>query len=411
MPGMLEGIRVLELGEGISAPFCARLLADYGADVVKLEHPSGDPGRRSGPFAGDDPHPEKSIPFLYLNTNKRSITLDPATASGRLLLDRLLQTADVVVENISRPTPGNQPGFPGQREPSEKYFPAAIFPDIFEDQDRLVVTSITPFGQTGPRRDLAATDIVNLAFSGLLYHSGDSDREPLRNALDQSLYVAGINGAVATTAALFHRWTTGQSSSVDVSVVECLASHLVQAVPYYNFMGAIKGRRPVRGSGFEELMPARDGYVIPSVQGSQPWSAVADLIGVPALHDERFSTGAGRIEFGEHLNALLLEGLAQWDRKPLFQASGERRLVFGMAQDAGDLCQCPHLWERDFFTTVDHPVAGTADYPGLGPRLSGMTYRVRRPAPLLGQHNAEIYRDELGLTSGELVQLKAAGAI
>ena len=408
---MLEGIRVLELGEGISAPFCARLLADYGADVVKLEPPGGDPGRRAGPFAGDDPHPEKSIPFLYLNTNKRSITLDPATASGRLLLDRLLQTADVVVENISRPAPQSQPGFPGQREPSEKCFPAAIFPGISGDHDRLVVTSITPFGQTGPRRDLAATDIVNLAFSGLLYHSGDSDREPLRNALDQSLYVAGINGAVATTAALFHRWTTGRSSRVDVSVVECLASHLVQAVPYYNFMGAIKGRRPVRGSGFEELMPARDGYVIPSVQGSQPWSAVADLIGVPALQDERFSTGAGRIEFGEDLNALLLEGLAQWDRKPLFQASGERRLVFGMAQDAGDLCQCPHLWERGFFTTVDHPVAGTADYPGLGPRLSGMTYHVRRPAPLLGQHNAEIYRDELGLASGELAQLKAAGAI
>ena len=272
-----------------------------------------------------------------------------------------------------------------------------------------MATSITPFGQTGPRRDLAATDIVNLAFSGLLYHSGDSDREPLRNALDQSLYVAGINGAVATTAALFHRWTTGRSSRVDVSVVECLASHLVQAVPYYNFMGAIKGRRPVRGSGFEELMPARDGYVIPSVQGSQPWSAVADLIGVPALRDERFSTGAGRIEFGEELNALLLEGLAQWDRKPLFQASGERRLVFGMAQDAGDLCQCPHLWERGFFTTVDHPIAGRADYPGMGPRLSSVPYQVRRPAPLLGQHNGEIYRHELGFTSRGIGPAKVGG--
>ena len=130
MPGMLDGIRVLELGEGISAPFCARLLADYGADVIKLEHPGGDPGRRAGPFVGDDPHPEKSIPFLYLNTNKRSVTLDPGTASGRLLLDRLLQTADVVVENISRPSPENQPGFPSEREPSEKYSPAAVFPEI-----------------------------------------------------------------------------------------------------------------------------------------------------------------------------------------------------------------------------------------------------------------------------------------
>ena len=400
MPGMLDGVRVLELGEGVSAPFCARLLADYGADVIKLEPPRGDSSRRAGPFAGDDPHPERSIPFLYLNTNKRSVTLDPSTSSGRVLLGRLVQTADVLVENLSWPASGQG----AENLPED-------FRELFEDNPSLVVTSITPFGQTGPHRDFSATDIVSLAFSGLLYHSGDSDREPLRNALDQSLYVAGINGAVATTAALFQRWTTGKRSHVDVSVMECLASHLVQAVPYYNFMGAIKGRRPVRGSGFEELMPARDGYVIPSVQGSQPWSAVADLIGVPELQDERFATGSGRIEFGEELNALLLKGLGEWDRKPLFQASGERRLVFGMAQDAGDLCECPHLAARDFFAAVDHPVAGAAEYPGLGPRLSSMPYEVRRPAPLLGQHNSEIYRDELGLTPVELAQLKAAGTI
>ena len=127
---------------------------------------------------------------------------------------------------------------------------------------------------------------------------------------------------------------TGRGQAIDVSTVECLASHLVQALPYYNYMGAIKGRRPVRGSGFEELMPARDGYVIPSVQGSQPWSTVAELIGVPELQDERFASGSGRIEFGEEIHELLLQGLAQWDRKALHQASGERRLVFGMAQDA-----------------------------------------------------------------------------
>ena len=336
------------------------------------------------------PHPEKSIPFLYLNTNKRGITLRPDTATGQMLLDKLLATADVLVEN-------------GQ--------PADDQAQLADTNPGLIVTSITPFGQTGPYRDLAATDIVTLAFSGLMYHSGDSDREPLRNALDQSFYVAGINGAVAAVAALFQRLTTGRGSHVDVSVMECLASHLCQAVPYYSCMGAIKGRRPVRGSGFEELMPARDGYVIPSVQGSQPWAAIAELIGVPELQDPRFASGSGRIEFGEELKQLLLDGLAQWDRKPLFQASGERRLVFGMAQDAGDLYECPHLRERDFFKTVEHPEAGAADYPGMGPRLSGMPYQVRRPAPLLGQHNGEVYIDELGFTTADLVQLKASGAI
>ena len=392
----MNGVRVLELGGYVSAPFCARLLADYGADVVKIERPgAGDEARHMGPFAGDDPHPEKSIPFLYLNTNKRGVTLDVDTVSGAGLLGRLLESADVLVENYP---PDARPSCLDPEALSERY-------------PHLIVTSITPFGQTGPYRDFAATDIVTTAISGLMYHSGDSDQEPLRNALNQSFYVAGINAAVATTAAIFQRMFIGQGQAIDVSTVECLASHLVQAVPYYNYTGAIKGRRPVRGSGFEELMPARDGYVIPSVQGSQPWSTVAELIGVPELQDERFASGSGRIEFGEEIHDLLVEGLAQWDRKTLHQASGERRLVFGMAQDAGDLHDCPHLHEREFFRTVSHPVAGEARYPGMGPRLSGMEYQVRHHAPLLGQHNSEIYGDELGCSAAELAHLRALGAI
>ena len=180
---------------------------------------------------------------------------------------------------------------------------------------------------------------------------------------------AGANAAAATLVAVFARMASGEGQHVDVSVAECLAAHLVQPVPYYNYMGATKGRRPVRGSGFEELMPARDGYVVPSVQGSQPWETVADLIGLEELHDPRFASGAGRIANGEELKTLLIEGLAQWDRLPLFIASGERRLVFGMAQDAGDLVACPHLAARGFYREVEHPVAGPATYPGMGARL------------------------------------------
>jgi len=395
--GILEGVRVLDLGSHVSGPFCAKLLADYGADVIKVEPPDvGDVARRAGPFAGDDPHPEKSIPFLYLNTNKRGITLDCGSKTGRLVLNTLLPKIDVLVENCP---------------PKEARSFEIDYATLSRVNPALVVTSITPFGQTGPYRDLAATDIVTCALSGLMYHSGDSDREPLRNALDQSLYVAGANAAAATLAALFQRLSTGLGQHVDVSVAECLASHLVQAVPYYSYMGAIKGRRPVRSSGFEELMPARDGYVVPSVQGSQPWSVVASLIGSEELQDERFATGSGRIEHGEELKQLLIDGLAHWDRKPLFEASGERRLVFGMAQDAGDLYECPQLKERAFFVDVDHPVAGPARYPGSGPKLLGLDFEIERPAPLLGQHNAEIYRDELGYTSEDLVNLRASRVI
>ena len=396
LAGLLDGIRVLDLGGHISAPFCARLLADYGADVIKIEPPGGDVSRRSGPFAGDHPHPEKSVVFLYTNTNKRGITLDLASQTGKTLLSQLIKSSDILVQNF---------------DPREAERLGLTYPTIGGLNPRLVTTSITPFGKTGPYKDFAATDLVTCALSGLMYHSGDSDREPLRNALDQSFHVAGINAAVATLAAIFQRLTTGTGQQVDVSVIECLASHLVQPVPYYNYMGAIKGRRPVRGSGFEELMPARDGYVAPSVQGSQPWSTVADLIGLEELQDGRFATGAGRIEHGEELQELLIQGLAEWDRKPLFQASGERRLVFGMAQDADDLYHCPHLQDRGFFVEVEHPVAGKAAYPGGGPRLSGAEYQVYRPAPLLGQHNQEIYCGELGYTKEDLAKLREMGVI
>ena len=394
---MLAGLRVLDLGPGIAPSFCAKMLADYGAEVIKVEPPGeGDPARRLGPFVGDDPHPEKSIPFLYINTGKRGVTLDYSSESGRALLHSLLDDADVLVE-----------GFPPSQAPNSAF----SYEDLSRSHPRLVVTSVTPFGQDGPYKDFQATDIITCAMSGLMYHSGDSDKEPLRNALDQSLYVAGANAAAATLVAVFARLTSGEGQHVDVSVAECLASHLVQPVPYYNYMGATKGRRPVRGSGFEELMPARDGYVVPSVQGSQPWETVADLIGLEELHDPRFASGAGRIANGEQLKALLIEGLAQWDRLPLFVASGERRLVFGMAQDAGDMVACPHLAERGFYHEVDHPVAGPASYPGMGAKLFDRPAEAPTPAPLLGQHNAEVYGGELGYNADTLLALRYAGVI
>ncbi len=394
---MLDGLRVLDFGPGIAPSFCAKLLADYGAAIVKVEPPGGgDPARRMGPFVGDDPHPEKSIPFLYVNTGKRSVTLDYSTDSGHTVLLKLLDDADVLVEGFS---------------PSQTAQSAIYYEELSRTHPRLVVTSVTPFGQDGPYRDFQATDIITCAMSGLMYHSGDSDREPLRNALDQSLYVAGANAAAATLVAVFARLASGEGQHVDVSVAECLAAHLVQPVPYYNYMGATKGRRPVRGSGFEELMPARDGYVVPSVQGSQPWETVATLIGLEKLHDPRFASGAGRIAHGEELKALLVEGLAQWDRLPLFVASGERRLVFGMAQDAGDLVACPHLAARDFYQEVEHPEAGRASYPGMGAALSERPPQAPTPAPLLGQHNGEIYGDELGYDPDALAALRYAGVI
>ena len=388
---MLEGVRVLEVGGGISAPFCGKLLADYGAEVIKIETPStGDVTRSTGPFVKDDPNLETSIPFLYLNTNKSSLTLDIFSSMGKSILSNLLRSSDIVVHNLA----------PADLDS------AGLAPESLQVVNPgLISTSITPFGLSGSYKDYEASDIIVYALSGLMYHSGDSDREPLRNVLNQSFYVGGINASVATMAALFQKLTDGKGQTVEVCLTECLASHLVQAVPYYEYMGAIKGRRPIRGSGFDELMPARDGYVVPSIQGSQPWSVIAGLIGSHELQDEKFATGAGRIEYGEQIKQLVIQGLSKWDRKPLFEASGEKRLVFGMAQDAGDLYQCPQLQSRGFFEEVNHPVAGTARYPGMGPRLSDYRFPGYTPAPLLGQHNNMFLKDELGYTAEEILDL------
>ena len=395
--GLLSGYRVLDLGSGISAPWCTKILADYGAEVIKVETPGlGDATRRMGPFAGDEPDPEKSLTFLYLNTNKKSVTVDPTSVSGRKLFYRMVADADVLVENYP---------------PAQSQNLGLDYSSLSKVNPGLVVTSIAPFGHTGPYRDYQATDIVTYALSGLMYHSGDSDQPPLRSVLDQSFYVAGANGAAATQIALFARLSTGEGQHVDVSVAECLGAHLVQPLPYYNYMGAIKGRRPVRGSGFEELMPARDGYVAPSVQGSRPWEVIANLIGLEELQDEKFATGAGRVAHGEELKELLTVGLARWDRMPLFLASGEARLVFGMAQDAGDLVECPHLEDREFFVEVDHSVVGRAKYPGMAVRLPGEALTATQPAPLLGQHNVEIFVQELGYTLEQLVSLRQLGVI
>ena len=395
--GVLYGIKVLELGGGISGPFCARLLADYGADVVKIEEPAqGDRARHMGPFVRNDPHPDKSIPFLYLNTNKRSITLDFTTPLGRQLLLKLVSWADILVEN----------------------FPPRFLPELglsykvlSEVNPRLIVTSISSFGQTGPYRDFQACDIVTCAMSGLMYLSGDDDMEPLRNALSQSHYVAGSNGAFASLVALYQRLAIGEGQHVDVSITECLASHLVQAVSAYALMGAVLGRRSPHHSGLEEIMPCQDGYCLPSAQGSQPWETVSELMGIEELKDPKFATSEGRITHGKDLHDLLVQGLSRWKKKELFHASAERRLLFGMVQDAEELFHCPQLRSRGFFEEVDHPVAGKGEYPGEMVRFSDGSFQARYPAPLLGQHNPQVYCELLGYSRRDLVRLRQLGVI
>ncbi len=394
---VLDGIKVLELGGGKAAAFCARLLADYGADVVKVESPGhGDAMRSQGPFVGDVPHIEKSVPFLYLNTNKRAVTLDIESPTGSRVLKKLAQWADVVVE--CHP-PAYLDGL------------GLGYKALAKENPSLVMTSITPFGQAGPYRNFKADDIVTTAMSGLMYLSGDADKEPIRNALDQSMYVAGMQAAGATLAAVYQGMATAKGQHIDVSITECLALHLVQAASSYAYMGAVRGRRSPMNSGLDEIMPCADGHVLPSAQGSQPWDVVVELVGVEELKDPKFATAEGRITHGPELYGLLIKGLADWNKKELFHASAERRLLFGMVQDAGDMFECPQLRARGYYISVTHHEASKAEYPGGIARLSEGGYSMRRPAPLLGEHNNEVLSEVLGYSREEMASLRRWGII
>jgi crotonobetainyl-CoA:carnitine CoA-transferase CaiB-like acyl-CoA transferase len=393
---LLSNLRVLDLGHDVSGPFCARLLADQGADVIKIEPHEGDPARHTAPFAGDEPHPEKSIRFLYLNTNKRSVTLDLSKPAARKPFENLARWADVLVDNFE-PRLRASLGLDDRR--------------LMKINPRLVVTSISSFGSDGPYADWKATDLVTSAVSGLMYHSGDADKAPLRSALSQSLYVAGINGAAATLAALLHRANHDVGGRVDVSVAECMTAHLVQASATYAYTGALRGRRPARGAPLEELMPCEDGHAVVSAQGSRPFTAVADLLGIEALKGPDFATAEARILNGEALEKLILQGLARWKKNDLFHAANRQALVFGMAQGPDELYRCPHLRDREFFERVHHPVAGEADYPCELVRLSEGAFRARRAAPLLGEHNGDVYRSVAGLSDDEIAQLRDSAVI
>jgi crotonobetainyl-CoA:carnitine CoA-transferase CaiB-like acyl-CoA transferase len=401
MAGILDGIRVVELANSLSGAFCAKLLADQGADTLKIEPPGrGDPARYEPPFIGGGPHPDRSSLFLAFNTNKRGITLDVGTPTGRDLLLRLIADKDVLVESF---TPGYLEGL------------GLGYDVLGAANPRLIMTSITPFGQTGPYRHYRGSDLIAQAMGGFLNTTGEADLPPMGTALEQMEIVAARNGVIATMAALLQQQDTGEGQHIDVSMMEAVVSTPPNFIHMYSFTGNIAGR------GFSDRN-VMDGMHIPTGDsevtlttagtGGNPMETWAEFLKEPRLLDPKFSTGQGRTQNWQELLEIMKPRLAEWKAHDFMKEAMDRRLVVGVIQSPEEVVDCPHLAERGTFVEMEHPEVGTLKYPGAGFLMDGESpTRGDRAAPALGEHNRDVYCGEMGLSPEELALLGAAGVV
>jgi len=393
----LDDLRVLDISQGIAGPLCAKLLGDFGADVIKVEPARGECGRSMPPFFMDDAHPEKSLFFLLTNLNKRGITLNLETPQGADIFKKLARDADVVVETFP---PGYLASLGLDHASLERENPG------------LVMTSITPFGQTGPYRDYKGEEIVAYAMSGIMSISGTTDREPLKHGGFQAQYEAGFNGTLITLFTLLLRDVTGAGQHVDVSIQEVVASTMVINQPFYSWTGGVQGRRQPAGTMFGNVMPCKDGYFVSQAGGGASWDALAEFYGREELKDERFADVNQRVINGQALDELLIEAAKDRTMAEMFKTASEQyRMLFGIVHTPADLARCAQLEAREFYQEVEHPVIGTIKVPFRLWNMTETPAQYRRPAPLLGQHNAEVYTQILGYTEEEVTRLQEAGVI
>lgn len=389
----LADLHVLDLTHFIAGPYSTKLLGGLGADVIKIERPGiGDGLRTVGPFVNDEPHPDRGCPFLYLNTDKRGITLNLKSDQGLQIADQLLNWADVLVENFR---PGVMESLGLSYKSLEKRYP------------KLVVVSVSNFGQTGPYRDLPMTDITAQAFGGLMNEMGEPDRAPLKLGGYQALYAAGVAAFTGITIALMARELRGVGQHVDVSILEMQTHTEWHASVQYSYTGQER-RRLGRWNNWKILKGA-DGYM-GLVYNDRSWPALRQLVG-GVLDDPRFDTLEGRTQYTLEVGAAVGEWLSSRSVRETYHAGQKLGIPWGYVASMADVVESPQYQVRSFVGELDHPVAGSAMYPGVPFTMGGYPSVPRRPAPQLGQHNAEIYGDMLGYDRSELIRLREAGVI
>ena len=405
-PG-LSGVRVIDLTRDIAGAYCAFLLGTFGAEVIKIEPPgTGDPSRQYGPFPGDEPHPERSAAFLYRNRSKCGVTLDVDSRLGIQTLLELVQVADIVVTGM---------------EPASLRSKGLDYETLRRHNPSVIVTAVSNFGQTGPYKDFKGGELVLDALGGWTYLTGYPDRMPLKPGMFQAQYLAGINAAIHTVAAVNVRQSTGAGRTIDVSVMETAVQLVGRGIAEYGEDGSVQVRSGSRTTTYRggdhrghptDIYECADGYVAVAVQREGQWEMFALALDIPELRDDpRFCTDA--TERGRHadeLNELVAPWFKERSRKQIFSLFGELRVPCGMVYTAAEILDDPQHEATGFITEMDHPQADNLPYPGSFFHGDEFPWRMRR-APLLAEHNPEVYGELLGCSSEDMARLSDMGAI
>lgn len=413
-PGPLAGLRVLELADE-KGQFCGKLLGDLGADVVKIEPPGGERCRNVGPFLDDIPHPERSLSFWYYNTSKRGVTLGLETVAGRGLFQRLAATADVVLETF-------RPGYLASL--------GLAYGSLRAANPGLILCSLTPFGQTGPWRDHLSSDLLHMAAGGEMascgYDEADvPDAPPIAPGGGNAWHMGCHFAYIAIMAALVHRTVTGLGQFIDASIHEACALTTESAVANWIYRGEVlrrqTGRHHAAGPTARTQFRAKDGiYVTALISGGlNPRNVrnLADLMGsfgmAADLADPKYQDPAVIAANASYIVDDLLAGfIASLPAEEVYHAAQERGFTWGAVRAPEALLDDAHLHDRGFWKQVEHPELGRSFvYPGEAAIYNGSPWRISRRAPLIGEHNADVFCGELGLSTGELSVLAESGAV
>ena len=411
---MLSSFRVLDLTDE-KGFLCGKILADLGADVIKIEKPGGDKARNIGPFYQNIPHPEKSLYWFAYNLNKRGITLDIETRDGQEIFRRLVKKADFVIES-----------FPvGYMDKSGLGYSA-----LSKINPHLVMTSITPFGQTGPYKDYKASDIVGMAMGGLMYVTGTPERSPVRISSPQAYLQASAHAAAATMIAHYYRETTGEGQYVDVSMQQCVVWGLANVIPLWELNRVILRRvgsyLSGRWTGTKQRLvwQCKDGYVLFMVMGGA-FGAKTNRGIVKWMQDEgmvteflqnmdwhAFDMAKQTQELQEQIEEPIARFFMTHTKAELYEGAFKQGIMLAPVSSPKDIIENTQLKARDFWVDVEHPELGsTIRYPGAFVKASETPCVIKRRAPLIGEHNLEIYEGELRLSRDEICMLKQAGVI